>query len=82
MNKLVKIFLSSVLLAGSSVAMATCPQHLNADEKYDCIVEEGAGDFFVESAKTADLVNANAETDSIDQNDGNSVNLANVNDKK
>ena len=79
MNNLTKVFLGSVLLAGSSIAMAKCPENLNADQMYDCIVVEGSGDFFVETAKTADAIKAKTEEQKADSD---KVNLARANGKK
>lgn len=79
MSNLIKLVLGSALLAGANITMATCPQNLNADQMYDCIVVENAGDFFVETAQTADTQKARAEDK---KTDSDTVNLARAHDKK
>ena len=44
----------SLLLVGN--AMAQCPSNLTTEQKYDCIVMEGAGDFYEVPAEAKTVV--------------------------
>ncbi len=53
MKKAVLTMSAVALTLAMGNAQAACPNYLNAEETYDCIVMEGAGDVYVPSARTA-----------------------------
>ena len=80
MNKLLKILLGTTLLAAFGTAMAQCPSSLNAEQMYDCIVVEGAGDEYQLPAKSATSTDENKKANTKAQDD--EVKLAHNNDEK
>ncbi len=66
MNTTIKILLGSALLASYGVSMAECPQNLNAEQMYDCIVVEGAGGSYVPPKAADDKTAQSSDTTTSD----------------
>ena len=69
MNKLLKILLGTTLLTAFGSTMAQCPSNLDANQMYDCIVVEGAGDEYQLPAKSATSTDETKQADAKAQDD-------------